>query len=217
MNSYARDLILSEDSFDKDIVHMHEENKKDKVVKFFEKVKKDENIDLPIVTTFKINGKQRLLVIKLNKLYDKNGRFSGIIAIFFDISSVVCTSIENHSEDCMQLKKIPVVSSGSVKFIDTNKIVYVKSIGNSAAIITDENEEYLTSFKISELEIKLSHSGFFRSHKSYLVNLSYLDEMITNEKRCKLRLKANKFLFTIPLSRRNKAKFNEIITGNSRF
>lgn len=221
MNPYARDLLLEEDSFEKDIAHVHEgEDIKDKVILFFEKIKKEADTELPIVTTFKFNGKQKLLVIKLNKLYDKNNKFAGIVATIFDISTISCGNLENHNGSCTQFNKIPVVSNGSIKFIETQEIVFVKSLGSSTVIVTFNNEEYLTNFKISELESKLSHRGFFRSHKSYLVNLSYLKELITdkrsNGEKYKLHLIAKQSFF-IPLSRRSKSKFTEIITGKSAF
>ncbi|WP_425457916.1 LytTR family transcriptional regulator DNA-binding domain-containing protein [Deferribacter autotrophicus] len=52
----------------------------------------------------------------------------------------------------------------------------------------------------------LKSIGFFRTHKSYLINLQYLSEMECEGNKCQLILKTPKKTFIIPLSRRNKTK-----------
>ena len=41
-----------------------------------------------------------------------------------------------------------------------------------------KNEQYQGDFKISELEEKLAKFGFFRCHRSYIVNMQKVTELV---------------------------------------
>lgn len=70
--------------------------------------------------------------------------------------------------------------------IAQRSIIYVESIGHSVRIVTVSTEEIFRA-KFSELITQLDPENFVQIHKSYIVNLSYVDRfckdrvMMTNE------------------------------------
>ena len=59
-----------------------------------------------------------------------------------------------------------------MRFFDKDDIIFVERENNATILYTADAEPFTTSMAISELEEKLSDTGFLRSHKSYLINVS---------------------------------------------
>jgi ABC-2 type transport system ATP-binding protein len=73
--------------------------------------------------------------------------------------------------------KIPVRLEGRVALVNPVDILYAETEGGKANLFTVE-EKLETQFTLSELESRLARSGFFRAHRSYLVNLQHVTEVI---------------------------------------
>lgn len=216
MNPYARDIILSKEYYNKDVLELHKsQNGQGKITEFFSKLTEDKAVELPIVKIFDFKGKSMFFIVKLTKLYDKSDEFSGIVAIFYDVTNFTMSRVNsNNKQTQFTIDKIPVMLKERIVFLDVNNIVFIKSIGSSTMIKSNENNEYFTNLKISELQKKLESKGFFRSHKSYLVNLSYLKELVFDEgsSQYKLRLSADGVSFFVPLSKRNRQKLSSLLS-----
>ncbi len=213
MNPYARDALIGKTAFDKDVVAFHQNDyERNKIEEYFLDLKTKRNVDLPIVKVFDFKNKESLFIVKLTKIYDSQGEFGGIIAIFYDMSHLTLSKVyDKQQKPHTIINKLPVILNDKMVFLDTDEIVYVKSLGSSSIIFDVDGVKYFSNLKISELESKLTNKGFFRSHKSYLVNLSYLREMITEKNEYIIILRSKK-TFNIPLSRRNKSKLNHILS-----
>lgn len=74
--------------------------------------------------------------------------------------------------------KIPVRLEGSVALLNPTDILFAEADESRAYLITIKGERYPSQFTLSELETRLSRSGFFRAHRSYLVNLQHVTEVI---------------------------------------
>jgi len=209
MNLYARDVILSPSCYQKDILSFHKNKElKDKLVDLFNNLNDKNNIGLPLISIFNLQNSDKMLVLKFAKLFDEKGELKGILAIIYDITSVSFVQYKSQPH----LSKLPVLEGNKVMLVDIEEIVYIKAIGNATNVTCQDNKEYLSTFKISELESRLKDYGFFRSHKSYIINLSYLKEIIPSKNSFKLYLQA-KSSFFVPLSRRSKSKLNHILYG----
>lgn len=68
------------------------------------------------------------------------------------------------------LDKLVVKNKESISFINMEEIILIQRENRSTAIYTVD-ERYITSDSLSDLEEKLDSSIFFRSHKSYIINL----------------------------------------------
>jgi len=72
---------------------------------------------------------------------------------------------------------IPAKLEGKVALVNPTDILYAIAQDNKAYLQT-ANDLFPTQFTLSELESRLSRSGFFRAHRSYLVNLQHVKEVI---------------------------------------
>ncbi len=73
--------------------------------------------------------------------------------------------------------KIPVRAEDKVILLNPADIRYVKAQGGHAVVQT-ATARLTTQFTLAELEARLARSGFFRAHRSYLVNLQHIREII---------------------------------------
>lgn len=74
------------------------------------------------------------------------------------------------------LDKLIVKSKEGISFLDMNDIVMIQRENRSTVIYTF-NEGFTTSESLSDLEDRLDKAKFFRSHKSYIINLSLVDKI----------------------------------------
>jgi ABC-2 type transport system ATP-binding protein len=72
---------------------------------------------------------------------------------------------------------IPAKQEGKVDLVDPADILYVMARDDRTFLQTAE-DLLPTQFTLTELEKRLSRSGFFRAHRSYLVNLQHVKEVI---------------------------------------
>ncbi len=73
--------------------------------------------------------------------------------------------------------KIPVRTEDKVILLNPGDIRYIEAQGGHAVVQTASGR-LATQFTLAELEARLARSGFFRAHRSYLVNLQHIQEII---------------------------------------
>lgn len=61
-----------------------------------------------------------------------------------------------------------------VAFIDLDDILLIQREERMTVIYTEDGARYITSDSLSELEERLPADTFFRSHKSYIVNINHI-------------------------------------------
>ncbi|MDX1406572.1 MAG: LytTR family DNA-binding domain-containing protein [Saprospiraceae bacterium] len=74
--------------------------------------------------------------------------------------------------------KIALPTLKGLDFVSVADILYCEADGNYTTIHTDQGETYVISRTLSEFEEMLSNSMFFRTHKSYLINLNHIKQYI---------------------------------------
>lgn len=72
---------------------------------------------------------------------------------------------------------IPAKLEGKVALVDPVEILFVLAQDDRTFLQTAE-DRVPTQFTMTELEKRLSRSGFFRAHRGYLVNLQHVKEVI---------------------------------------
>ncbi|PID23079.1 DNA-binding response regulator [Sporosarcina sp. P3] len=75
-----------------------------------------------------------------------------------------------------RIDRLPVEMDGEIYYIPIGDILYVHREENWTKIVTP-TRDYETRMTLKELENKLTHSSFFRIHKSILVNLVHVSSL----------------------------------------
>lgn len=72
--------------------------------------------------------------------------------------------------------RLAVETGDEVIYLPPGEIVYIAKEGRAVSIYTLKNK-YEAHYTLQQLEEKLQSYSFFRTHKSYLVNLDYVKEL----------------------------------------
>ncbi|WP_423800222.1 LytR/AlgR family response regulator transcription factor [Neobacillus sp. SAB-20_R2A] len=75
-----------------------------------------------------------------------------------------------------QSGKLAIETEGEIFYIEPKDILYIYRDDKWTRLITN-NGEFETKIPLKELEIRLAAFGFFRIHKSFLVNLDYVTRL----------------------------------------
>ncbi len=79
-------------------------------------------------------------------------------------------------EDHVKLDKLLVKNKEGSSLIDKANIVLIQKEGSKTIIITNKNR-YSTNLTMNEVEAKLGKQQFMRTHKSYIVNMNFIDRI----------------------------------------
>lgn len=105
-----------------------------------------------------------------------------------------------------ELPKIPVGKKrGEEIFVSQEDILYIKAVENYTYVYTAE-DNFLTTLKMYELEEKLAPELFIRPHRSYIVNLRYVQGISQHKYSFRVELKDDERT-ALPISR---AKVKEL-------
>lgn len=99
-----------------------------------------------------------------------------------------------------KIEKISAKKEDSILLFDPVEIDYIES-ENSVSILNIKGEKFPTTYSLLELEKKLESFGFFRCHRSYIVNLQRVREVITFTRNSYSLSLDDKKKSTLPLSK----------------
>lgn len=105
-----------------------------------------------------------------------------------------------------KLSKIPVKQGNKTVLVDPPDILYIIASGYYAEIYTGEGK-YVLRESLNNLEEQLEDGNFFRIHRSTIVNLDHVKEIVHSDySEVDARMKDNKLLH---VSKSNKKEFLE--------
>jgi len=93
------------------------------------------------------------------------------------VSVCPMNSLIKHNLSRHIINKIPVWKENSIVLIDPEKITYF-SMNEKKVIVHTKDNTYTSNSSLTELEKKLENEGFFRCHKSFLVNTDYIEKIV---------------------------------------
>jgi len=102
-------------------------------------------------------------------------------------------------------KTIVLKTSEKIFLVDIVEIIRCESDVNYTRFFTKEGKQYMVSSPMKEYEDVLEEQGFFRIHKSHIINISFIDSF--DKKNWIIILKDNSRL---PVSRRKKTELLEL-------
>ncbi len=106
-------------------------------------------------------------------------------------------------------KRLSLYHNNKLIPIEIKDIIYV-TIEDKNTIIVSNKGKFETNYTLNDLMEKLDSSNFFRSHKSYIVNLNYIESIEPwFNSTYNINLKNNKEV--IPVSRYYSKNFKEIM------
>lgn len=74
----------------------------------------------------------------------------------------------------MESTKIAIKTNRGMEFLRTEDILYCMAMGRYTKIVTRTGKAYILSKILKDIEVSLPSDIFFRTHKSYLINLNHL-------------------------------------------
>lgn len=109
-----------------------------------------------------------------------------------------------------QLNKIPSKVNDKIVLLDPPEIDYIES-DEGQAVVHMKGSSFRTAFTLRQLEEKLEHQGFFRCHRSYIVNLQKVREVITWTRNSYSLVLQDKEKTQVPLSKAKLVELKQIL------
>lgn len=105
----------------------------------------------------------------------------------------------------MSTAKISIKVGRELHIITCKDIIVIKAENIYSCIYTSDGKSFLASHSMKEMENKLGSSTFFKTHRSYLINLSYVEKYV----RADSELYMQGIEFSIPVARGLKPVMQE--------
>ena len=118
--------------------------------------------------------------------------------------------IEQEEIQPVRFEKIPTKVNEKIVLFDPPEIDYIESNDGQSALHVN-GEEFPTTFTLNELEERLQHFGFFRCHRSYIVNLQKVREVITWTRNSYSLILDDEKKSNIPLSKSKMGELKEML------
>jgi len=195
MNDYARRSLPVGDKlpFGKLVTEFHPEAARAKVKFLLGQAECPVNNAPPMAMM--INIPDRMLLIKVSKIGDAQGATAGYTLVFYDITEVVSHEVDGggaargskEGGDKRQLRKIPTIKQNRVLLVDVPSVSFIRSEGHYTWVHTGQGSQFC-NLNIGDIESRLDPQLFLRVHRSYIVNLSHVDEIVRDDGRMTLRM-----------------------------
>ncbi len=104
--------------------------------------------------------------------------------------------------------KLPVWSNGRLILLNVADIFFAKAAGKRNTVISARKGEFSTSTTLRELELRLGKANFVRTHKSYLVNATQIEEVVPWFNNTYLLILQDCPVKDIPVARHYVREFN---------
>jgi DNA-binding LytR/AlgR family response regulator len=137
-----------------------------------------------------INIPDRMLMIKVSRMVAADGHV-GTCMIFYDLTEVTTAPRAGAGsaapgegapgEGPMRLiSRIPVYRHNRIVLVDVKDIGRLEGEGHYTTIVTQQ-DRYLSNLSLSVLESRLDPARFLRVHRSHIVNLDYVTELVRQD------------------------------------
>jgi ABC-2 type transport system ATP-binding protein len=174
---------------------------------------------MKIITWLKENGKAALIltanmesaITLADEIYSLDERGLHPIDIGPEEEIEAESAAESEKEQApFQFNKIPAKINDKMILFDPPEIDYIES-NEGVSHIFIRGEVFPTMFTLNELEDRLRYFGFFRCHRSYIVNLQKVREVITWTRNSYSLILDDKASSSIPLSKTKMAELKEML------
>lgn len=229
MNAFARRVLPVDRMlpFDQMVLDFHPERSRPKVEFLLDQAAQCP-VAAPPPMTMIINIPERVLLIKVSRLSDGQQRPGGYTLVFYDITELVAAQDEPAAPiataattaattpDTLpgtppaqrrRLLKVPTVSQQRIVFVDAEDIVAIDSDGHYTRVATASGGSQFCNLSIGDLASRLDPETFMRVHRSHVINLRAVRQLLRDDGRLAVQLKG--VAQTVPVSRSSAAELLE--------
>lgn len=133
---------------------------------------------------------------KVRNKQNKFGQLAGLMKNYFN------TMPDNFS-------KIVVHVADGYDIVDINDIMYIEALDSYSKLKLKGNQSYVASKSLKDFEELLVEKGFYRIHKSYLINIRHMIKIVKGISASVIMTNGT----SIPISARKKDVFFEELKG----
>jgi DNA-binding LytR/AlgR family response regulator len=151
--------------------------------------------------TMIINIPERVLLIKVSRLADAAQATVGYTLVFYDITEIVSAddaAAPRAADARRRLRKIPTVAGGQIALVDVEEVRAIHSDGHYTRVHTAAGSRFC-NLSIGDIEARLDPERFMRVHRSHIVNLEEVDQLLREDGRLQIRLRGE--AEAVPVSR----------------
>jgi DNA-binding LytR/AlgR family response regulator len=206
MNDFARRVLPVEQMqpFDRYVLAFHPERSKPKVEFLLDQAATCP-VSSPPPMTMIINIPERVLLIKVSRTADAQLRPTGYVLVFYDITDVVAATEQPPNPAGVvrrQLQKIPTVSGQKIVFVEASDVLRLHADGHYTRVVTAAANQFC-NLAISDLESRLDAEQFMRVHRSHIINLGQVEQLLRVDGKLVLKLRGDSA--EVPVSRTSSA------------
>ena len=209
MNDFARRVLPVDQKqpFDRMVLSFHPERSQPKVEFMLDQASQCPVANPPPMTMI-INIPERVLLIKVTRMTDAAAQPSGSVLVFYDITEVVTADDGGAASSGAhrRLLKIPTVADQKIVFVDVADVHCVRSDGHYTRVHTAQGSRFC-NLAIGDLESRLEPAHFMRVHRSHIVNLREISQLMREDGRLLVRVRGCEE--PIPVSRTSAAALLE--------
>lgn len=214
MNDFARRVLPVDDMapFDRYVLDFHPDRSKPKVAFMLDQAAQCPVSNPPLMTMI-INIPERVLLIKVSRLSDGQRRTSGYMLIFYDITEAVAeeggglpaprtgpageAAPEVGITQRRRLSRIPTTVGQRIVLVDVDDVLAIESDGHYTQVRTQTGTSFC-NLSITDLATRLDPERFMRVHRSHVVNITHVRQVLRSDGRLQLGLSDQS---NIPVSR----------------
>lgn len=210
MNFLAQKVLgnILGDPIGREVLQLHPEKSRAKIELLIREGEGQCPVESPPPMTMIINIPDRVLLIKVTKLY-AGLRANATCMMFYDLTDITTREHVGEVEEGRpkQLVKIPVVLRNRVVLISLSDVVHMQAVGHYTRIFTSE-QEHFCNLSLSDLELRLNPEQFMRTHRSHIISLPHV-ESVEREGEQYFVVLDTKDRPTVPVSRVRIAQVKE--------
>jgi hypothetical protein len=168
-------------------------------------------IKSPPPVAMMINIPDKVLMVKASKMVGAEG-IVGTCMVFYDLTDVTTMPTPQASAQPLpprRLYKIPVFRKNRVVLIDLAEVVRFQGDGHYTTIAT-KDDRFLSNLSLTDLENRLDPEVYVRVHRSHIVSLQHIVELVRNKDSVSLTMTDNEQSL-IPVSRSRVAQLKDLL------
>lgn len=208
INDYARRLygpVLKE--MGNSVLHCHSPRSRERVSAMLQELINAPS-DVPSTMVIDVVGKVIMFNLSQLSIIAPTPQICWSVS-FIDVSRQT-GAVKDPQGGLVEMKRIPVCDNGAYQFLTTDEVFCIQSDGDYCKVITAGKSYYLHMSLKSILQ-RYTKAGFFRAHKSFVVNLGHVSKFARDDKGQTLVLFNNTAIPSIPVSRRRLAELRKAI------